>query len=71
MRGKTKGAIADITILDANTVKDNVDWKQGMNSLPPEGNPYVIVNGNVVVKDSMVLKGLYPGKPVRFPAKTL
>jgi len=25
----------------------------------------VIVNGTVVVKDSKVLKGVYPGKPIR------
>jgi len=60
-----KGAIADITIFDAETVKDTADWKQGMNSLPSEGIPFVIVNGTVVVKDSKVLKGVYPGQPIR------
>ena len=60
-----KGAVADITIFDAETVKDTADWKEGMNSLPSEGIPYVIVNGTVVVKDSTVLKGVYPGQPIR------
>jgi len=60
-----KGSIADITIFDAGTVKDTADWKEGMNSLPSEGIPYVIVNGTVVVKDSKVLKGSYPGQPIR------
>ena len=26
-----------------------------------------IVNGTVVVKDSKVLKGVYPGQPIRLP----
>jgi len=60
-----KGAIADITIFDANTVKDTADWKEGMNSLPSEGIPYVIVNGTIVVKDSKVLKDVFPGQPIR------
>jgi len=60
-----KGAIADITIFDAETVKDNADWKEGMNSLPSTGIPYVIVNGTMVVKDSEVLKGVFPGQPIR------
>lgn len=46
---------------------DNADWKTGMNSLASTGIPYVIVNGTVVVKDSKVLKGVYPGKPIRNP----
>jgi hypothetical protein len=29
----------------------------------------VIVNGTVVVKDNKVLKGVYPGKPIRLPIK--
>jgi len=60
-----KGAVADITIFDADAVKDTADWKEGMNSLPSEGIPYVIVNGTVLVKDSKVLKGVYPGQPIR------
>lgn len=60
-----KDAVADITIFDSNTVKDTADWKEGMNSLPSEGIPYVIVNGTIVVKDSKVLKGVYPGQPIR------
>jgi N-acyl-D-glutamate deacylase len=29
------------------------------------GIHYVLVNGTIVVKDSKVLKGAYPGKPIR------
>jgi len=65
-RGRVQeGAIADITIFDPNTVKDTADWKEGMNSLPSEGIPYVIVNGTIVVKDSKVLKDVYPGQAIR------
>ena len=65
-RGRLKpGAIADITIFDPATVTDNAGWEEGKNSLPSTGIPYVIVNGTVVVKDSKVLKGVYPGQPIR------
>jgi N-acyl-D-glutamate deacylase len=53
------GADADITIFDPANVKAN--------SLPATGIPYVVVNGMVIVKDSRVLKGVYPGQPIRLP----
>lgn len=59
------GADADITIFDADTVKDNATMQQA--GLPATGIPYVVVNGTVIVKDSKVLKDVYPGKPVRLP----
>jgi len=65
-RGRVQpGAVADLTLIDFDKVQDNADWKQGMQSLPSTGIPYVIVNGTVVVKDSEVLKGVYPGQPIR------
>lgn len=65
-RGRLKpGAIADITIFDPATVTDNSAWDKGKNSLPSTGIPYVIVNGTVVVKDSKVLKDVFPGRPIR------
>ncbi|TWT60941.1 amidohydrolase family protein [Rubinisphaera italica] len=57
------GCDADITLFDPKTVIDNSTMKNG--GLPSTGIPYVIVNGTVVVKDSKVLKGVYPGQPVR------
>lgn len=57
------GADADITIFDPRTVKDNATMTQA--GLPSTGIPYVVVNGTVVVKDSMVLEGVYPGRPIR------
>ena len=61
------GADADITIFDPETVKDNSTPKQA--GLPSTGIPYVIVNGSVVVKDSKVLKDVYPGKAIRLPVR--
>ncbi|KAA1193950.1 amidohydrolase family protein [Pseudohalioglobus sediminis] len=59
------GADADIAIFHPETVTDNATMKQA--GLPSSGIPYVIVNGTVVVRDSKVLKGVYPGKPIRNP----
>ena len=61
------GADADITVFDPATVRDNSSLEKGKNALPTTGIPYVVVNGTIVVKDSKVLKGVYPGKPVRLP----
>ena len=65
-RGRLKpGAIADITIFDPATVTDNVTFEEGKNRLPSTGISYVVVNGTIVVKDSKVLKDVYPGEPIR------
>lgn len=60
-----QGMDADIIVLDPQTVTDNSTMTQG--ALPSTGIPYVIVNGTIIVKDSQVLKGVFPGKPVRLP----
>jgi N-acyl-D-aspartate/D-glutamate deacylase len=62
------GADADITVFDAETVTDNATMQDG--GLPSSGIPFVVVNGTLVVKDSEVLKDVYPGKPVRCPITT-
>ena len=65
-KGRIKvGADADITIFNPDTVKQVATPANG--GLPSAGIPYVIVNGTIVVKDSKVLKGIYPGKPIRQP----
>jgi len=67
-RGRLQeGMVADITILDPATVRDNATYAQG--TLPTTGIPYVIVNGTVVVRNSEVLKDVHPGQPVRFPVE--
>lgn len=57
------GKDADITIFDPKTVKDNATPASG--GLPAEGIPYVLVNGTLIVKDSKVLEGVFPGKAIR------
>jgi len=65
-KGRIKvGADADLTIFDPDTVRDNSSLDKGKNALPTTGIPYVVVNGTIVVKDSKVLKGVYPGQPIR------
>jgi N-acyl-D-glutamate deacylase len=63
-KGRIKvGADADLVVFDPAAVTDNSTILKG--SLPATGIPYVVVNGTVIVKDSKVLKGVYPGRPVR------
>jgi hypothetical protein len=61
------GADADIIVFDPKTVKDNSTMQQG--GLPSTGIPYVVVNGAIVVKESKVLKGVYPGQAIRRSVK--
>ena len=68
---KTKGRMqegmdADIVVFNPDTVRDNSTYEPGMGAIPSTGIPYVLVNGVVVVKDSVVQK-VFPGKPIRFP----
>jgi len=68
VRGRLQeGMVADITILDPKTVTDNATYARG--TLPTTGIPFVIVNGTVVVKESVVLKDVTPGQPIRFPVE--
>lgn len=59
------GADADITIFDPETITDNATRQHG--ALPSSGIPFVIVNGVPVVKNSQVIEGVFPGKPIRNP----
>jgi N-acyl-D-glutamate deacylase len=61
-----EGADADIVVFNPDTVTDNSTYEPGKGALPSTGIPYVLVNGVVVVKDSVVQK-VFPGKPIRFP----
>lgn len=65
-RGKIQeGAIADITLFSPETVTDNSGYAAGKNGLPSTGIPYVLVNGEVVVRDSKVDLSLRAGQPIR------
>jgi hypothetical protein len=70
VRGRMQeGMVADITIFDPETVTDNADYENGKNGLPSTGIPYVLVNGQIVVKDSKVLDGVFPGRQIRYPVE--
>ena len=49
-----------IAIITDNSTREN-------GSLASSGIPHVIVNGVSVVKDSKIVEGVYPGKPIRRP----
>jgi N-acyl-D-glutamate deacylase len=67
-KGRIKvGADADITVFDPDRVKQIATAANG--GLPSIGIPYVVVNGMIVVKDSKVLKDVFPGKPIRLAVR--
>jgi len=66
-RGRIQiGKIADITIFNPNTIKENSGFKVGQHGIPTTGIPYVIVNGVTVVKNNEVLP-VKAGQAIRFP----
>jgi N-acyl-D-aspartate/D-glutamate deacylase len=68
VRGRMQeGMVADITIFDPESVTDNGTYVVGENGRPSTGIPYVLVNGTVVVRDSQIVEGVYPGQPIRYP----
>ena len=70
VRGRMQeGMVADITVFNPDTVTDNATYIIGRNGLPSTGIPFVLVNGVVVVRDSRVLDGVYPGQSIRYPVE--
>ncbi|NJO03930.1 MAG: aminoacylase, partial [Bacteroidia bacterium] len=57
-----------LTIFDAEKVAPRATYKVGENGLPPVGIPYVVVNGKIVVKNSVV-EDIKAGQPIRFPVE--
>ncbi|MCY1719965.1 hypothetical protein OU798_06395 [Prolixibacteraceae bacterium Z1-6] len=65
-RGRMQeGMVADIVIFDAKNVTDNSTYKSGSQGLPTTGIPYVIVNGQMVVKENKFQK-IWAGQPIRY-----
>ena len=64
-----KGMIADITVFNPLAVTDQAVHKLGAQGKPSTGIPYVLVNGQLVVKASRVL-AVFPGQPVRYDELT-
>jgi len=59
-RGKIKeGYLADLVLFDPDKIQDKATWSEPHQY--PEGLPYVIVNGKIVV-DNSELSGQLPGK---------
>jgi hypothetical protein len=70
VRGRMQeGMVADITIFDPETVTDNAEYTVGLNGTPSTGIPYVLVNGVVMVRDSEVVEGQFPGQAIRYPVE--
>ncbi|MDX2059273.1 MAG: amidohydrolase family protein, partial [Gemmatimonadales bacterium] len=57
------GADADLTLFDPATVIDRATFTEP--TQPSAGIPYVIVGGTFVVRGGELVKGAFPGKPVR------
>lgn len=57
------GSDADVTVFDPARVIDRSTYREP--ALPPEGIPYVIVNGVLVVRDGQVVPRVAPGQPIR------
>ncbi len=44
--------VADITVFNPDTITDNATYTLGEQGLPTTGIPHVLVDGQIVVKDS-------------------
>lgn len=56
-------ADADIVIFDINKICDRAKFPdQGFPDAKPEGIPYVIVNGEIVVRENQIVKNVIPGR---------
>ena len=64
-RGRLQaGALADITIFDPDSVKGVAGYDVGTNSLASEGFVHVIVNGQPVIRDSVLVPDVHPGQKI-------
>jgi dihydroorotase len=59
------GADADITVFDPARILDRSTYREP--TLRPDGIPFVIVNGHVIVRDGQIVSREAPGRPVRAP----
>ncbi|MCP3997374.1 MAG: hypothetical protein GY722_20300 [bacterium] len=69
VRGRIQeGMVADITVFHPENVRDNSDYPVVKNAIPTTGIPYVLVNGEIVVRDSKVQK-VMAGHAIRYPVQ--
>ena len=67
-RGRMQeGMVADITIFNPDTIRDNSTFALGERALQPTGIPHVIIGGQFVVRDGVVDLDSRPGQPIRYP----
>lgn len=67
VRGRMQeNMIADIVVFDPETVTDNATYAVGENGRPSTGIPWVLVNGTVMVRESVVVDNVFPGQPIRY-----
>lgn len=67
-KGRVKvGADADLTIFDANKIRDRATFMEP--AQPSAGVHHVIVGGTFVVRDAKLIDGVYPGQPIRGAAQ--
>lgn len=57
------GADADITVFNPDTVIDQSTYENA--AVPPEGIPYVMVNGVLVVDEGELVESVRPGQAIR------
>ncbi len=66
-RGRMQeGMIADITIFNSDTIADTSTLKIGERGPYTRGIPYVLVNGQFVIEDSVANTKLRAGQPIRY-----
>ena len=66
VRGRMQeGMIADIVVFDPINVTENSTYKAEQQGMPTTGIPYVIVNGQLVVKENK-FQQVMAGQPIRF-----
>jgi N-acyl-D-aspartate/D-glutamate deacylase len=59
------GADADLTLFDPERIIDKATYDEPLQY--SEGIPFVLVNGVLVVKDSQLVEGVFPGRAARAP----
>ncbi len=63
-KGRIKvGADADLAVFDAVKVIDRATYEKA--NLPSEGIPFVLVGGELVVRNGQIVEGVTPGKGIR------
>lgn len=67
-RGRMQvGKVADIVVFDPLKVTDRATYAEG--TRPTEGISWVLVNGEITVREGEVVQGVAAGQPIRFPTQ--